>query len=198
MDTGAKEVLPLPPPPLLLPSLPLAPFFEEAWQKLQLLHWHRPQWALALFSLQKPEQLSNFRSPDRPEEHTAGGGGGLFMRGALATQNGQALHWQRGQCAPRLFSEQNLAQLSTLRSPGKPDVHGAPLVAAAGEAAGSSSHKGNSRAMSSPLGARPGSQRWGSACRVEHAFGSRITTASPRITSPYVTHLLADLRTVGL
>ena len=147
MDTGAKEVLPLPPPPLLLPSLPLAPFFEEAWQKLQLLHWHRPQWALALFSLQKPEQLSNFRSPDRPEEHTAGGGGGLFARGALATQNGQALHWQRGQCAPRLFSEQNLAQLSTLRSPGKPDVHGAPLVAAAGEAAGSSSHKGSSRAI---------------------------------------------------
>ena len=163
MDTGAKEVLPLPPPPLLLPSLPLAPFFEEAWQKLQLLHWHRPQWALALFSLQKPEQLSNFRSPDRPEEHTAGGGGGLFMRGALATQNGQALHWQRGQCAPRLFSEQNLAQLSTLRSPGKPDVHGAPLVAAAGEAAGSSSHKGNSRAMSTPLACatgHAGSERW--------------------------------------
>ena len=50
-------------------------------------------------------------------------------------QKAQALHWQRGQCAPRLFSEQNLAQLSTLRSPGKPDVHGAPLVAAAARAA---------------------------------------------------------------
>ena len=44
--------------------------------------------------------------------------------GALAAQKGHVLHWQRGQCAARLFSEQNLAQLSTLRSPGKAEEHG--------------------------------------------------------------------------
>lgn len=43
-------------------------------------------------------------------------------------QKGQLRHWQRGQWLPALFSLQNVAQLSTLWSPGKLELHAA-LVA---------------------------------------------------------------------
>ena len=43
-------------------------------------------------------------------------------------QKGQLRHWQRGQWFSALFSLQNVAQLSTLRSPGKLELHAALLA----------------------------------------------------------------------
>ena len=124
--------LPLPLPPLLPPWPPLLlpPFLESAWQKGQLRQSQRGQWLAALFSVQNLEQLSTLWSPASPDSHAAGGGGGALDFEA-PLQNEQARHWQRGQWAPALFSAQNLAQLSTLRSPGKLELHAAPVAAAA-------------------------------------------------------------------
>ena len=49
-------------------------------------------------------------------------------------QKGQLRHWQRGQWLPALFSLQNVAQLSTLWSPGKLELHAALVAMGAGSA----------------------------------------------------------------
>ena len=62
---------------------------------------------------------------------TGAGGGGGALAFEAPLQKEQDRHWQRGQWAPALFSEQNLAQLSTLMSPGKVELQAAPVVVAA-------------------------------------------------------------------
>ena len=125
MGSTNAELLLLPWPPLLLP-----PVLENAWQKGQLRQSHRAQWVAAFFSVQNFEQLSTLWSPASPDAHAAGGGGGALAFEA-PLQKEQDRHWQRGQWAPALFSEQNLAQLSTLMSPGKVELQAAPVVVAA-------------------------------------------------------------------
>ena len=121
---------PLLPPPLPPPPLLLLPFLEgDAWQKAQPLHWQRPQCCAALFSLQKAAQLSTLRSPARPELQAAGGGGGAAILPPPLAQKVHALHWQRVQCAPALFSLQKPAQLSNFKSPGKPELQAGPDAA---------------------------------------------------------------------
>ena len=124
MGSTNAELLLLPWPPLLLP-----PVLENAWQKGQLRQSHRAQWVAAFFSVQNFEQLSTLWSPASPDAHAAGGGGGALAFEA-PLQKEQDRHWQRGQWAPALFSEQNLAQLSTLMSPGKVELQAAPVVVA--------------------------------------------------------------------
>ena len=125
MGSTNAELLLLPWPPLLLP-----PVLENAWQKGQLRQSHRAQWVAAFFSVQNFEQLSTLWSPASPDAHAAGGGGGALAF-EVPLQKEQDRHWQRGQWAPALFSEQNLAQLSTLMSPGKVELQAAPVVVAA-------------------------------------------------------------------
>jgi hypothetical protein len=141
------ELLSLPWPPLLLP-----PVLENAWQKGQLRQSHRAQWLAAFFSVQNFEQLSTLWSPASPDAHAAGGGGGALAF-EVPLQKEQDRHWQRGQWAPALFSEQNLAQLSTLMSPGKVELQAAPVVVAA-EATLAAAASSTSNRMPMDRGAR--------------------------------------------
>ena len=106
----------------------------------QALHWHRVQ---CVASLHQPPHCSTLESPVRLEAHDFGGDGAGCGGGgggdAAGLHMSHALHWQRLQCAAFEATLQKAAQLATLVSPERPELHEAAELWAAMNGARSAS-----------------------------------------------------------